>query len=226
MRIVTFNIQHGLSAGGSVDTAALAAYCAGMAADVLGLQEVDVGCRRSGAVNQAEEVARGSAMSVFFGRACRVGLRGAYGNALLVRGRLGDLEELALPRVGRNEQRAAVVGRASMAGVDLSVAVTHLSVHRGESRRQLRVVLAALADRPSPRVLLGDLNLSAADVKEEVALAGMDLADPTAPTFPASAPRARIDHIATSGLEVVSVEVPVAAPVSDHRPLVVVAAGL
>jgi endonuclease/exonuclease/phosphatase family metal-dependent hydrolase len=221
MRIVTFNIQHGRGAGGGVDTAALARYCAGLHADVLGLQEVDVGARRSGRVDQAVVVAEAAAMTRVFGRACRVGVRGAYGNALLVRGAVADVEEVRLPRVAGNEPRSAIVARAELAGGEASVAVTHLSVHPVESRPQLDAVLRTLCGRPLPRVLLGDLNLAVEHIAEPIAAAGLSLADPTAPTFPAAVPRARIDHIAVAGVEALTVEVPGPAPVSDHRPLVV-----
>lgn len=220
MRIVTFNIQHGRGGDGAVDCPALASYCAGLRADVLGLQEVDVRARRSGGVDQAAAVAGAAAMTKVFGRACRVGVRGAYGNALLVRGAAAAVEEVALPRVARHEPRTAVLAQAHLPGGELSVAVTHLSVDPSESRRQLDAVLRALSERPLPRLLLGDLNLVADDVAAAIAAAGMSLADPTVPSFPAVAPRARIDHIAVAGLDVVSVEVPPAAPVSDHRPVV------
>lgn len=220
MRIVTFNVQHGRRPDGVVDTSVLAEYCAGLHADVLALQEVDVGSRRSGRVDQAAVVAEAAAMTGVFGRACRVGVRGAYGNALLVKGGVSDVEEVPLPRVAGHEPRAAIIARAHLSPGQLSVAVTHLSVTAPESSDQLQVVLQALSARPLPRVLMGDLNLAAADVAEAVAAAGMSLADPTAATFPAHAPRARIDHVAVSGLDVASVVVPPPAPVSDHRPVV------
>ncbi|MEO7836360.1 MAG: endonuclease/exonuclease/phosphatase family protein [Acidimicrobiales bacterium] len=221
MRIVSFNVQHGRGADAGVHTSALARYCAGLAADVLGLQEVDVGARRSGSVDQAALVAQATGMTHVFGRASRVGARGAYGNALLVRGRVTDVDVISLPRIARHEPRAAVLARAELADGELSVAVTHLSVDPVESRRQLDAVLGALAARPLPRVLLGDLNLTADDVSGVIAGAGLSLTDTTERTFPAVAPRARIDHIAVVGLEILSVEVSAPAPVSDHLALVV-----
>jgi len=221
MRIVSFNIQHGRGPLGGVDTAGLARYCAGVGADVLGLQEVDVGVRRSGGVDQGAAVALATGLTPAFGRACRVGFRGSYGNALLVRGAVQDVEVLILPRVARHERRAAVVARAEVGEQELSVAVAHLSVDPVESARQLQAVVVALGDRPLPRVLLGDFNLVATDVAEILDAAGLCLADPAAPTFPASAPRARIDHVAVAGMGVRSVQVLGPAPVSDHRPLVV-----
>lgn len=221
MRIVSFNIQHGRGPRGEIDLQALGSYCAGLRADVLGLQEVDVGARRSGYVDQAGFVARATGMTKVFGQAHRLGWRGLYGNALLVRGRVADVDRLALPRLARHEPRAALVARAVLPDCEFSLAVTHLSVDPRESRAQLDAVLAALSARPLPRVVLGDLNLGPDDVADAFAAAGMSMADPAMPTFPAASPRARIDHVAVAGLEVLGVEVPAAGPISDHRPLLV-----
>lgn len=226
MRIVSFNIQHGRCPSGKVDSSALATYCAGLRADVLGLQEVDIGLRRSGRIDQSALVARAAGMTKLFGRARRVGLRGSYGNALLVRGTVVDVEEILLPRVSRHEPRGAVVARGVLAEGEVTLAVTHLSVDARESRLQLQSVLSALSSRPGPQVLLGDFNLRAEEMVEGVSAAGLIVADPTSPTFPAAAPRARIDHVAVSGLQLLSVEVPAAAPVSDHRPLIVAVGSL
>ncbi|MEO6120960.1 MAG: endonuclease/exonuclease/phosphatase family protein, partial [Acidimicrobiales bacterium] len=89
---MTFNVRHGRRPDGQVDTALLAGYLAGWRPDVLALQEVDVGVARSGRVDQATEVARAAGMTVAFGAACRRGIRGRYGNALLVRGEVTEVE--------------------------------------------------------------------------------------------------------------------------------------
>ncbi|MDP9070529.1 MAG: endonuclease/exonuclease/phosphatase family protein [Actinomycetota bacterium] len=221
MRIVTFNVQHGRTPGGRVDSAGLARYCAGLGADVLALQEVDVRVARSRWADQAARVAQATGMVQAFGPAHRLGLVGRYGNALLCRGALADVQVLALPRLGRAEQRAALLATALFGGSRLSVATTHLSIHADEAPGQLEAVVAALVARPSPRLLLGDLNLRPGDVAPLVAAGGLALADPAHPTFPASAPRIRIDHVAVEGLAVRAVEVLPSAPVSDHRALAV-----
>jgi endonuclease/exonuclease/phosphatase family metal-dependent hydrolase len=218
---MSFNIQHGRRPDGRVDTAALARYVAGCRPDVLALQEVDVGVARSGRVDQAVEVARAAGMIVAFGPACRQGRGGRYGNALLVRGALSDVANLALPRRGRNERRAVLAATAEVDGWRVSVAATHLSVDPGEVRDQLRAALDAVAGRPAPRVLIGDLNLVPADVTAALDGRGLVLADTAAPTFPAHAPRARIDHVAVEGALIDRVEVLDRAQVSDHRALVV-----
>ncbi|MGH9179037.1 MAG: endonuclease/exonuclease/phosphatase family protein [Acidimicrobiales bacterium] len=227
MRIVSFNIQHARTPAGAVDTGSLARWCAGLDARVLALQEVDDGLRRSGRVDQAGAVAEATGLEVVFGPARRVGRRGWYGNALLASGPVDEVEVVALPRRSwRREPRSAIVAAVTVDGRRLSVAATHLSTAGDEAATQLAAVLGALARRPSPRVLLGDLNLHPAQVGPALVGTGLSLADPAAPTFPASAPRARIDHVAVGGLAVTGVVVMDAAPVSDHRAVVVEVAGV
>lgn len=221
MRVMTFNIRHGWRPDGRVDTGMLAAYVAGCRPDIVALQEVDVGMARSGRTDQAAVVAGAAGLTSAFGPAIRQGLRGRYGNALLVRGELTEVANVALPRVGRNERRALLLATAVVDGRHLSVASTHLSVDPAEVGAQLAAVLEALGTRPLPRLLLGDLNLQPPAVT--VALAGRELVlvDPAVPTFPARAPRARIDHVVVAGARIGRVEVLDEPPVSDHRALLV-----
>ena len=216
MRVATFNIRHGEAASGRVDVGLLTRTCADLGADVLGLQEVDRWTRRSRFVHLSARAARRSAMSHAYGPALRTGWLGRYGNALLVRGSLSDVEDLSLPRLA-GEQRAALLATARIRAATVSVANTHLSFLPEERGRQLAVVLEALAARPLPRLLLGDLNGSPDDVAPLIDAAGLRLLR-AGPTFPAADPRAQIDHVATAGLDVVAWSIP-ETPVSDHRPL-------
>lgn len=224
MRIVTFNVQHARTPTGAVDTAAMARYCAGLGADVLALQEVDVGLRRSRRANQAAAVARSTGLDVAFGAARWVGLWGRYGNALLARG-VHDVKVVRLPRQGwRRERRAALLASVDAAGGRVSVAATHLSTDSSEAAVQLDALAAALRARPGPWLLVGDLNLRPDRAVPALARHGLSLADPSAPTYPAHRPFLRIDHVAADGLALGAVQVLDAAPVSDHRPLLVEAA--
>jgi endonuclease/exonuclease/phosphatase family metal-dependent hydrolase len=197
MRVVTFNIQHGRTPSGRVDTALVARVCAAFQADLIGLQEVDVFRPRSRFAHTVRRVAKATGLHHAFGPAIY-----GYGNALFSRWPLTDIDNVRLPRHGRHEPRAALLARTN----GISVAVTHLSVDGAEAREQLGEVVARLRKRPEPRLLLGDLNLRT-KVGE--------------PTWPAHAPRIRIDHIALDGAEweVTGVQVLDQQPVSDHRPL-------
>ena len=74
--------------------------------------------------------------------------------------RCSSAEVIELP--GGGEQRVAAVASVVTAGERWSVATAHLSLEPAVARRQLRVTLDALGERPKPWVLAGDLNLRAA----------------------------------------------------------------
>ncbi|CAN5802502.1 endonuclease/exonuclease/phosphatase family protein [soil metagenome] len=227
MRVATFNILHGLpTKGTTVDLDLLIAACRWLDADVLALQEVDRGVPRSHGHDLTAEV--GNALGGGGGGGGGMAYRfaptlerdgGQYGNALLVRGTLDDVEELRLPREGDREPRGAILATATVGDVVLSVAATHLSVRKRESGPQLDAVVAALAGRDRPRLLLGDFNRRTAQVRPAVTAAGLTLAG-GGPTFPAITPFRQIDHVAVDGFTVESAGA-VATGMSDHRALVV-----
>ena len=218
MRVMTYNIRHGALRGGRVDLEALGKFCAEMEPDLLALQEVDQATIRSGFADTTGVVSRATGMTSVFGQARRLGVGGRYGNLLLCRGELTEVEHVKLPRDARREPRGAIVATASVTGssIPLSVAATHLGVTRAEALRQLGYLLNAINRRPAPRLLLGDLNLGPETVGPACEGAGLTLGDPDQPSFPADEPEYRIDHIAVVGMTVESVSV-VEGPVSDHR---------
>jgi endonuclease/exonuclease/phosphatase family metal-dependent hydrolase len=216
LRLATYNVQHGRRPDGEVDHALLASSCAGLGADVLGLQEVDVGAARSNRADLAAVVAEACGMAVRFAPAIQLRGGGGYGNALLARGTITDEEILAFPE--DSEPRCALLATVTTAGGPvLTVASTHLGL-RGQAGPELERLVAALRDRPAPQVLLGDLNLEPPAVGPVVTAAGLTLAGGP-PSWPAHRPRRRLDHVAVRGA-VRTVEV-VHLPVSDHRAVVV-----
>ena len=215
MRVATFNIQHGCTPAGDVDVGLVATVVAGLDAEIVALQEVDVRVQRSGGVDEAAEVARAAGMTFEFGVANWVGWRGRYGNALLARDPITDVDVVRLPRVMRRGRRRSAL-LATVGAV--SIAVTHLSVWPPDTWIQLAAVVELLGRRPEPRVLLGDLNLPPAHVVSRIRAAGLVLAGGP-PSFPAAQPFTRIDHIAVAGMNIGAVTV-VPTPVSDHRPVV------
>jgi endonuclease/exonuclease/phosphatase family metal-dependent hydrolase len=222
LRVVTFNIKHGLVTGSwwRVDLGRLGRTCAGFDADVLALQEVDRRSLRTCFADEVAVVARATGLTATFGETRRGLLRGHYGNALFTRGPASDVEVLRLPGRRLGEPRGAILATAAVGGSLLSVAATHLSTRRSEARVQLATLLESLEHRPLPRLLLGDLNLGLEVVEPAMTAAGYLLAS-TGATFPAERPERRIDYIAVAGLVVVEAHVPEVG-LSDHRPVVAV----
>src|SRR5947207_10721337 len=164
MRLASFNIKNGVSDDGSCDPDALVRGCRTLRADVLALQEVDRGVPRSNEADQTSIVADGCSLNGLYAPARQLD-GGEYGNALLARGSLVDVEHVRLPVMPGNEARAVVVARAQVDGVALSVAATHLQnrhgappptpADAGEPPDQLPIVLAPPAHPPRPRAVLG-----------------------------------------------------------------------
>lgn len=221
LRLATFNLKHGAPARSDRgDSEAVAVACADLEADVLALQEVDVGLPRSGRADLATAAAQASGMSVVFGPTLRI-RGGQYGNALLVRGEIERLELAELDGASGIEPRNAILATARVAGHGLSVAATHLATQRVIGRKQLSQAVARLQAMPEPWVLMGDLNLPTDDVLAEPLLQAMELVGGP-PTHPAWWPRKRIDHIAVRGLalDADSVRTVRSRHVSDHLALV------
>jgi endonuclease/exonuclease/phosphatase family metal-dependent hydrolase len=116
-----------------------------------------------------------------------------------------------------DEPRVAVVAGVETPRGRFDVVTTHLSFLRPWNGHQLRRLMAELAPRRHPTVLLGDLNMgprAAARLTGMTALAG-------GATFPASRPREQIDHILGDGVPTPSHAQAIELPMSDHRALLV-----
>lgn len=225
MRVVTFNIRHAApkdSYAGLPDR--LAESCAALDADVLALQEVDVGVPRSAKADLAKVAADACGMASYFAKARRHAYRGQYGNALLVRGTIRDVEVVRLPGDHRHtvrlgplalkpfrEPRNAIIATVWVGGRSVSVGTGHFAADAKARRAQLTTAAARLTERPLPRILLGDFNVPWAQAAGWLEPYGLTLAE--ADLDPAT--RQGIDHVAVDGLSVASVETRW-LPISDH----------
>lgn len=126
-------------------------------------------------------------------------------------------------------QRGLAWAAVSVGGVELTVATTHLDLVAEERAAHAEELLAALRVAPSPVVLAGDINEGPGRPAWAALAAGVGPAVETGPTFPARAPRSRIDAVFVDPrLRVLAVDLPSgpeAAAATDHVPLVVDLAG-
>jgi endonuclease/exonuclease/phosphatase family metal-dependent hydrolase len=234
LRVATWNIAGARrEATGQVDLAAVLAGAQALHVDVLAVQEVDRELARSGRIDQPRAIAEalGPDWSWSYAPAL-VGddfrpLTGpdpggpAYGNLLASRLPLEAVEHLRFPPAGGGEQRTALIGAVGVGSRSLTVAGTHLSNKQGYNVRQLRELERVLEELVGPRLLLGDLNLTALAllVASRRGWAGVG----GGATFPNSRPNRQLDHVRrhdpTRLLRPRGAWV-VPAPVSDHRALV------
>jgi endonuclease/exonuclease/phosphatase family metal-dependent hydrolase len=220
LRVATFNIRHGLGLDGRLDLARSAAVVRALDCDIVAIQEVDVGCARSGNLNQADELARLTGMTPCFAPAIPL-QGGLYG--ILVLSRLPVTLWSTLPLPGQ-EPRCLLTVDLIWAGGPLRFCATHLDLEARQRQLSLPLIKRAVERRGVPFVLAGDLNSTPDSglVQSLVAAwqASASLAGPT--TYPADAPTERIDYILAGpagAWQVQTMEVIADALTSDHRPV-------
>lgn len=232
--LATYNIRRCLGTDRRMSPERIAQVIAACDADIVALQEIDVGRLRSGGFDQARIIAEKLGFSSHFHPALRVAEE-QYGDAVLTRwpsrlvkvGLLPGLNDLWL-----SEPRGAIWVEAEVHGVRLQVINTHFGLRRRERRAQAAALLGSdwVGRCRPPYAVLGDLNsLPRGSVYRSFTarLRDAHLAGTRGrpqPTFPSRRPLLRIDHIfVSSDVEVASAAVvrsPLARAASDHLPLV------
>ena len=152
--------------------------------------------------------------------------RRQYGTAILSAWPLLASQNIHLPRAtADNEQRGLLVADVDLDGTPLRLFNAHLGVGAEERRLQVQAILDEVDRTSVPHALLGDLN-ARPDAPELAPLfarfgdAWAVAGEGDGFTFPASAPKSRIDYVLVSPqLEVRGANVP-ALPGSDHLALV------
>ncbi len=243
VRILAYNIRHGAGEDDLVDLDRTAATIAALAPDVAFLTEVDVNWRRSGYVDQVEELSRRLAMPYhYFAPALEVPhwtqpWRGIarYGVALLSRHPIVAASHHRLPGPPGREPRVLLRADLNLGGHPLTLFGTHLGLSEAERDQQVVAILRHTLDAPAHRILLGDLNavpgapeirrLTAplAEFEPPLWLDASPRGAETEPSFPAGRPRSRIDYALVSPELKPSVLDYVTVPslASDHRPILV-----
>ena len=243
VRLVTFNIHHGVGGDERHDLPRLAKLLHSVDADVICLQEVDRHYGdRSEDVDQALLLSRALDMQLAWGPAIDEprpdGQPRQYGNALLSRLPILVSDVHRLP--GGGEPRSALRTMLELDGGTLWVTATHLTTRSAPERAEQVAALAGLhTERMEGGVLVGDFN-APPDAPELAALQErFSQAWELAPerddqagwrfwrgdegdTFPASSPRKRIDQVwVSAGVGVAAARVLDAEGASDHLPVVV-----
>ncbi|WP_448059472.1 endonuclease/exonuclease/phosphatase family protein [Cellulomonas hominis] len=224
--VVDWNLHYGVSPDTAVDLEQVARTIEAQDPDVVTLQEVARGWVLGGGADMATWLGRRLDMQVTFAPAADR----QFGNAVLSRSALTDIEVHELPYGAGPQQRSALSATVTTAdGTPVQVTSVHLQ-HREENTPtrldQLAVLLAALPD-DGPAVLAGDLNAEPgwpeiAAVTDAAWVSAVDAAgDPTALTSPSVGPEQRIDWLFTRHATAVTAEVLTAPRSSDHLPVVV-----
>ncbi|HXE72280.1 MAG TPA: endonuclease/exonuclease/phosphatase family protein, partial [Candidatus Nitrosotenuis sp.] len=215
----------------------IARVLAQLDADLVALQELDCGRRRTGFRHQAQEIASLLQMHHHFHPSISFA-QGRYGNAVLSRFPLQVRRTAPLPGPPApfpGEPRAAIWVSFQWQGREVHLINTHLGLLRSERARQVAELLGPRwlghPECRRPQVLCGDFNFTprSAEYRSLAARLGeaRRLSGQRAParTWPGAMPLTCLDHVFLSeGLRVLSVQAPrnaLTRVASDHLPLVV-----
>jgi endonuclease/exonuclease/phosphatase family metal-dependent hydrolase len=235
LRVLVYNIHAGKDAGGIDNLARVVDLVRTTGADVVLLQEVDRGTRRSGQVDQPAVLARQTGFAVAFGKTLDYD-GGEYGIAMLSRWPIAEQGVTRLPveppqrrSGGSYEPRGAQ--RVIVRGSDVEIALvnTHLDASREDHyrRQEARTVVGIVADLGSPVLVGGDFNSTPeSEVQADIRSAGLrdawlECGRGDGFTYPADRPTKRIDYLYLTGRTACTRAEVLATMASDHRPLLV-----
>lgn len=234
MRVLVYNIHAGKDAGAVDNLDRVAALIVSTRADVVLLQEVDRGTKRSGNVDQLDTLKRLTGLHGVFGKSLDY-QGGDYGIAILSRWPIAAQETVRLrieppqPRAGGSlEPRVALFAGLETPAGRLTVANTHFDASAEDTwrRQEAADLVAAIATR-GPRLIGGDFNSTPESaVQETLRSAGLNDAWTLCGagdelTYPAGKPVKRIDYLfLTGGARCTSARV-IDTTASDHRPVLI-----
>jgi endonuclease/exonuclease/phosphatase family metal-dependent hydrolase len=164
--VMSYNTQHGEGTDGFVDLARTARVISSASPDLVGLQEIDSMCNRTGDIDELAVYAQETGMQKAFGRAMSFD-GGGYGNGILSKLPLSNVRSIALPG---NEPRMALIADAETSAngggsVPVTFITTHFDVSNGDAELQSATILNAYAAQNFTGdqlvILCGDFNCGA-----------------------------------------------------------------
>lgn len=231
LRVLSYNIHHGAGMDGKLDLERIARVINDTGADLVALQEVDRGVKRTEGIDEPAVLAELTGMHAVFEK--NIDFQGGeYGNAVLSRFPVEHYRNHPLPQSVPGEQRGMLEVHITVAGRPIVFYATHFDYHGDDGERLASVkMLRELLEAGDAQtaIVAGDLNaLPDSRVMDRVRECLVDTYDPeTGPghTFPANEPDRRIDyilHTPGAGLETLECRVIDEPVASDHRPLLTV----
>ncbi|MFP4622477.1 MAG: endonuclease/exonuclease/phosphatase family protein [Bacteroidales bacterium] len=225
LSVMSYNIHHGQDADNNNKLEAMAELIKLSDADIVGLQEVDSVCFRSGQTDQAKKLAELTGMQFAYVRHFAFD-GGSYGMALLSKYPISNVRNRRLPVTSNSQEKTVAFLTAHVAVSSTQswlVGVAHLDYRDANSRlRQANLIVDSYKKNPHPGILVGDMNAEPGTGEMSVLL---DYFRDTQPdgfyTFPAVKPTKKIDYVLIDNfqkIKIVKKEV-FTVPHSDHLPV-------
>jgi endonuclease/exonuclease/phosphatase family metal-dependent hydrolase len=240
LTVLVYNVHAGKDAAGRDNLRRVSDVVKSAAADIVLLQEVDKGTRRSGGVDQPSEYARGTGYHVAFARSLDYD-GGEYGIAILSRWPIRRDTTIHLPvdppqerAGGSREPRVAMLATIATPAGEVAVLNTHMDASADDRwrKQEIRTILRLTADmlRDSGVAVLvgGDFNSTPESaVQAELRASGLTDAwlrcgSGDGFTYPADSSRKRIDYLFLTGNVGCVRATVLTTDASDHRPVLFV----
>lgn len=161
VKVMTFNIHHGANSAEIDKLTEMASFIKSSGADLVGLQEVDSVCRRSGNVDQMQRLGELTGMHYAFVRHMAYD-GGAYGQGILSKYPMSDVKNHRITLIkkdGKNDSRALIAAKITLPkGTELSFASVHFALDAASRRLQSEETINYLRNDEIPVILTGDLN--------------------------------------------------------------------
>lgn len=231
MKIMTFNIQHGLDYKNQViDLDLFANFIKKLDPDVCALNEVRGKGNWEGYTDQIGTLTEKTGYNGFFGEAIKVVGTNPYGNAFLTKYPVKSAEVVHIPDSDDRsedvhyEHRCAVKAILDVCGQDVMLLVCHIGLAKSEARNAVSVLCDIVDSNDLPCILMGDFNHTKdSGILDPLFERLNDCDDMTEKkgvfTFPSYSPREKIDYILYRGMKCTDCCV-IEEIVSDHFPIV------
>lgn len=217
LRVGTFNIHSGKGRDRKTDLARTASVFK-MPLDIVGLNEVRGTWSESLGPNQAEQLSHSWGMQSAFIPTERRWWHDHFGNAMLTRLKMRQIQRLPLPGLRGKAFRCAALSQIEIQKQAVRLLTVHID-SQSDRELQLQAVISMFLALQPPAILMGDLNSTSEDPQLGELLARPDVVDAQQETPLDVRGRKRIDWILARGLRCRSGQV-IENEASDHPALV------
>lgn len=226
LKIISYNIHHGTDTKENDNLDAVGAFIKSTGADVVGLQEVDSVCRRSGNIDQMKRLAQITGMHYAFARHYAYD-GGAYGLGILSKYPISSIQNnrLTLLKVTPGKKSLGLISAFVHLPNQQKVLFStgHFALDAATRSVQADETIAYLKQKKIPVIFTGDLNAEPKTKEINVLNTYFSETDNSnLLTFPVNVPRKRIDYIFISKKflgEITTYTVFNDNKLSDHLPI-------
>mgnify|MGYP003574972344 FL=1 len=202
LKVMTYNIHHGADKEDAGTLEEMGKFIKDSGADLVGLQEVDSMCNRSGNVDQMKRLSEITGMEYAFVRHFAYD-GGAYGLGVLSRYPISNVRNERITILPKNEAKPSLAFLTAQirlpTGKEILFSTVHFSLNAPARILQANEVLGFIKDKGVPAILTGDLN-ALPGTEEILTLEShfTETGSAEALTFSADKPLKKIDYIMVS----------------------------